>query len=191
MAPAAGATSGRRADAVTDLFGYSRYERLARSAEVSECGRYRYWLRRSWRHGGNGKVVCFLMLNPSTADALADDPTVRRCMAFCQAWGYSVLSVHNLFALRATDPAELLAAPDPVGPLGDAHVCAAATADLLVCAWGAKVPFGRDWRALELLAGRDLHCLGLTREGHPRHPLFSKGDLLPVPFLPRREQAIS
>jgi hypothetical protein len=169
---------------VNDLFGHTTYDGLTRSAELSDCGRYRYWLRRHWRHGGNGKTVCFLMLNPSTADALADDPTVRRCMAFCRAWGYSVLSVRNLFALRATDPRELLAAPDPVGPDGDAELAAAATADLVVCAWGAKVPFGRDRQALELLAGRDLHCLGLTAAGHPRHPLYCKSDLTPQPYRP-------
>jgi hypothetical protein len=169
---------------VNDLFGQSHYEGLTRSAELSDCGRYRYSLRRSWQAGGNGQVVCFLMLNPSTADALTDDPTVRRCMAFCRAWGYSALTVRNLFALRSADPAELLSATDPVGPAGDAHLLAAATADLVVCAWGAKVPFGRDRRALELLAGRRLHCLGLTRAGAPRHPLYVRGDAVPLPYRP-------
>src|SRR6185437_4878200 len=97
-----------------DLFGYSHYERLRRSASISECGRYRYWLRRSWGHGGNGKTVSFIMLNPSMADAEQDDPTLRRCMGFAQGWGFSTLSVHNLFALRATDTKELLTANDPV-----------------------------------------------------------------------------
>jgi hypothetical protein len=170
---------------VPDLFGYSHYERLSRSAEISPCGLYRYWLRRSWRHGGDGRVLCFVMLNPSTAGGLSDDPTVRRCMAFCRAWGYSALSVRNLFALRATDPAELLRAENPVGPEGEANLRAAATAGLVVCAWGAKVPFGRDRRALEVLAGVPLFCLGLTKDGHPRDPLYCKGDARPVPFAPR------
>jgi hypothetical protein len=167
---------------VNDLFGHTTYDGLTRSAELSDCGRYRYWLRRHWQHGGNGKTVCFLMLNPSTADALVDDSTVRRCTAFCRSWGYSALTVRNLFALRATDPAELLTASDPVGPDGDEHLLRAATAALIVCAWGAEVPFGRDRRALELLAGRHLHCLGLTRAGGPRHPLYMRGDAVPLPY---------
>jgi hypothetical protein len=168
-----------------DLFGYSRYEGLQRSAGLSDCGRYRYWLRRWWQHGGgDGKVVCFLMLNPSTADSSVDDPTIRRCLGFVRSWGHSVLSVRNLFALRATNPAELRKAADPVGPQGDAALLTAKTADLVIAAWGAGVPFGRDRRALELLAGKPLYCLGLTKHGHPRHPLYVPASAVPVPFVP-------
>jgi hypothetical protein len=171
---------------VPDLFGYEHYSRLSRSAGISACGRYRWWLQRSWKTGGNGKLVCFIGLNPSTADAAVDDPTVRRCLAFARAWGFSALSVRNLFALRATDPAELLAADDPVGPSGDAELAAARTADLVVAAWGAKVPFGREARALEILAGVPLYCLGVTKSGAPRHPLYVKGDARPLPWpLPK------
>jgi hypothetical protein len=168
-----------------DLFGHEDYAGLHNSAGLSDCGRYRYWLRRSWKTGGGGRVVCFVMLNPSTADHEADDPTVRRCMAFTRSWGFSALSVRNLFALRATDPAELLEADDPVGPSGDAELAAAGAADLVVAAWGASVPFGREARALEILAGVPLHCLGLTKSGAPRHPLYVRGDTRPAPWPPR------
>jgi hypothetical protein len=162
-----------------------RYAGLSRAAEVSSCGRYRYWLRRTWASGGNGRVVCFVMLNPSTADAAVDDPTIRRCMGFARAWGYSVLTVLNLFALRATDPAELRTAVDPVGPFGNVHLGAGKLADLVIAAWGANVPFGRDRTAVRLLTGKPLFCLGTTKAGHPRHPLYVRADQLPIPFTPR------
>lgn len=171
---------------MTDLFGYSHYERLSRSAEVSDCGRYRWWLSRSWKTGGNGKSVCFIMLNPSTADALVDDPTIRRCMNFTRAWGYSTLDVRNLFALRATNPKELLTADTPTGgPRGDLELLVARTADLVVCAWGATVPFGRDREVLALLkkTGTALYCIGrTTKQGKPRHPLYCRACLKPTPF---------
>jgi hypothetical protein len=119
------------------------------------------------------------MLNPSTADALVDDPTVRRCAGFTRSWGYSSLAVLNLFALRATDPGELLDAEDPVGPGWNDHLRTAVEADLVVCAWGASVPFARDREVLDMLRGVDLYCLGLTKQGYPRHPLYVKGDTKP------------
>lgn len=168
---------------MSDLFGDDHYERLTRSAEVSECGRYRWWLRRSWHRGGNGKVACFLMLNPSTADANIDDPTIRRCVTFTRAWGYSTLSVRNLFPFRATEPRELLGAQAPTGGnRGNAELLAARTADLVVVAWGAWVPFDRDREALAMLAGTPLLCLGRTKEGKPRHPLYLRGDAQPIPY---------
>jgi hypothetical protein len=96
-------------------FAWATFDGVERSAAVSRCGRCRWWLRRTDPRGGSGRVVAFLMLNPSTADAQRDDPTIRRCLGFARAWGYSVLEVRNLFAWRATDPRELLTAADPVG----------------------------------------------------------------------------
>jgi len=122
------------------------------------------------------------MLNPSMADAEQDDPTLRRCMGFAQGWGFSTLSVHNLFALRATDTKELLTANDPVGPLGDVEFLVATTADLVIAAWGAGVPFDRDRQAMEMLKGTPLYCLGRTKDGHPRHPLYVKKGLQPMSF---------
>ncbi len=157
---------------------------IRRTARFSKCGLYRWSLRRSWP-GGDGRTVCFVMLNPSTADGIQDDPTIRRCIGFARSWGYSRLVVRNLFALRATRPAELLRRSDPVGGLaGDRALRRAVSADVVVCAWGGRVPFGRDQRGLRLLSGQPLVCLGTTRDGSPRHPLYVRGDTLPRVFTP-------
>jgi hypothetical protein len=116
------------------------------------------------------------MLNPSTADAMVDDPTVRRCMGFARRWGFSTVSIRNLFAFRATDPAELVACVDPVGERGDVELAVAGTADVVVAAWGAKAPANRVMRAKELLGTKPLYCLGLTKHGHPRHLLYVRAD---------------
>lgn len=142
---------------------------------------YRWWLRRSWA-GGNGRVVCFIMLNPSTADAEVDDPTIRRCMSFAQRWGFSHLSVRNLFPYRATSPRELLTATEPTGGArGDHELLPAVPPHMVICAWGAWIPYERDQDALRILQrdGAVLHCLGLTKHGKPRHPLYIKADTQP------------
>lgn len=168
---------------MSDLFGYDTWEGMSRSAGLSDCGLYRYWLRRSWKRGGNGKVVCFVMLNPSTADALIDDPTIKKCIGFMKAWGYSVLDVRNLFAFRATDPGGLRGVDDPVGPSNNIELSVAKGADLVIAAWGCGGDFrGRDQQVLRLLAGKDLYCLKVTKNGHPQHPLYVKGDTKPQPF---------
>lgn len=160
---------------------------IKRSAELSPCGQYRWWLRRQWA-GGNGQVVCFLMLNPSTADATIDDPTIRRCMRFAQEWGYSTLSVRNLFAYRATDPQQLLTTPDPIGKArGDVELVAGLTAHKVVAAWGAAVPLRRDRQVLALFRQTrpdvTLWCLGTTKAGMPRHPLYVKASQPLLPYV--------
>lgn len=80
---------------------------VERFADISDCGRYRWRLSRRW---DDGPQACFVMLNPSTADGLDDDPTVRRCVRFARGWGYGELVVVNLFPYRATDPGELITA---------------------------------------------------------------------------------
>jgi len=128
------------------------------------------------------------MLNPSTADAFTDDPTIRRCIGFAQSWGYDTLSVRNLFPWRATYPKELLAVDYPTvtgGERGDIELITAMTADLVVVAWGASVPCGRDVRALESFLAfpmKQIHCLELTKNGKPRHPLYVKADRKPQLF---------
>ena len=94
-----------------------RWAGIARGAHFSRCGRYRYALRRTFP-AGQGTVL-FVGLNPSTADAHVDDPTIRRCMGFAAAWGHRELWVANLFALRSPYPDALLGADDPVGPRND------------------------------------------------------------------------
>lgn len=145
---------------------------------------YRYVLARTWRP--EGARVAFIMLNPSRADASRDDPTVRRCVGFARDWGFGGVDVVNLFAARTPRPALLRRRHRPVGPDNDRHllrVCLAA--GLVVAAWGVHGPWqGRDRAVLTLLAGAGIrpHCLGLTRDGHPRHPLYVPRKAQPVPF---------
>lgn len=154
-----------------------------RRATFSPCRRYRYRLEREW--GGGGRAL-FVLLNPSTADEINDDPTVRRCWTFAADWGYGQAEVCNLFAWRATDPRGMLAAEEPVGAENDSHLLAAAAqASLIVCGWGVHgARRGRAAAATALLrgAGHTLHALGLTRDGQPRHPLYLPRQALPVPF---------
>lgn len=149
---------------------------------------YRYRLTRYWL--GAAAPATFIMLNPSTADEVVDDPTIRRCIGFAKRWGCGGLVVVNLYAWRATDPRDLWAAPDPVGPanravLAGAIYSATARRAPLVAAWGVN---GRPAR-VEAVVGAmtpeqraHLSCLGMTAAGHPRHPLYVRGDALLQPW---------
>jgi hypothetical protein len=146
-------------------------------------GVYRYSL---WRHLGDGPGrVLFVMLNPSTADETTDDPTIRRCATFATGWGYGHLEVCNLFAYRAIDPRQLRRVGDPVGPLNDSMIARAANrAHCVVVAWG--VEGARSRRAdvvMGLLRSSTVYCVGTTRDGFPRHPLYLRGDSLLAPFV--------
>lgn len=150
---------------------------IERGAELSPCGRYRY---RLWRRWGEGAPLVWCMLNPSTADALEDDPTIRRCMGFARRDGHGGIEVANLFALRATDPSALAAADDPVGPLNNAILLGTArAAGTVVAAWGAHAA-ARERQHVALAyfvaVGARVLCLGATRGGEPRHPLYVRGD---------------
>lgn len=156
------------------------------NAVLSVDGRYRYALMRRW---GDGEPVAFVMLNPSTADASTDDPTIRRCVGFAKRWGYGQLLVVNLFAWRATDPKALSAADDPVGGENDGYLSAVACQSArVVAAWGAWLPpWPRDRakRVVSLLReqGVDLYHLGLTAAGQPRHPLYLPKSTTPAPWM--------
>jgi hypothetical protein len=141
--------------------------------------KYRFLLSRNWDPARAS--VTFIMLNPSTADEVGDDPTIRRCCGLARAWGFGGLEVVNLFALRATRPRELLAAGDPVGDGNDrAIIEAVGRASLTVAAWGNHGGHrDRAAQVLGLLAGRAVHTLGLTRQGQPRHPLYAPAGVEP------------
>jgi hypothetical protein len=159
----------------------------SRDAAISSDGLYRYRLGRRW---GEGQACNFVMLNPSTADASLDDPTIRRCVGFAKGWGYPALVVTNLFGWRATDPKALLSAPDPIGPDNDRHLAEVAlAAGLVVCAWGSHGTLkARGITVLRMLdaLGVAPHYLAWTSGGQPRHPLYLKADLRPVAFGVKR-----
>ena len=122
----------------------------------------------------------FIGLNPSIADEILDDPTIRRCMNFARDWGYAALCMTNLFAFRATTPKEMKAAADPIGPDNNAHLLSLSKgADILIAAWGANGTYKwRDMEVRRLLP--QLHYLALTKNGHPKHPLYLSKTLTPI-----------
>ena len=154
------------------------------AAVFSSDGVYRYALRRRWLLG-SGRV-CFVMLNPSTADASHDDPTVRRCIRFAQTWGYRELLVLNLFAWRSTDPHVLSKLPEPEGPdNGNVFAEFLPSCDLVICAWGAHGALrGQGARVFDLirLIGKQPMALGVCKNGEPAHPLYLRGTCVPVEY---------
>ena len=155
-------------------------------AEFDATATYRYRLWREW----NRRLprLGFIMLNPSRADATANDPTIRRCLGFAQTWGFGAIEVMNLFAFRAVHPTQLKAAADPIGADNDAHLLSLAhRADSIVLAWGNWGSLGdRDRAVVHLLrATVPLYCLGHTQQGQPRHPLYLKATTTLRPFAVR------
>jgi hypothetical protein len=146
-------------------------------AEISPCGAYRYHLWRIWDRGL--PTMVFVMQNPSTADANSDDPTIRKCVGFARSHGYGSISVRNVFALRATDERELLKHSSPFGPCNTEHLLAVSgrwRETRLMLAWGNE--FGgkrlrQYYREAEsILLTQSPYCLGVTKSGSPKHPLF-------------------
>lgn len=151
-------------------------------AVISEDENYRYFLSRIW--GKGGKTIAFIGLNPSTADAVNDDPTIRRCVGFAKAWGGTSLLMVNLFAFRATYPSDLVKSPDPVGPENDYWLerCIAC-ADLAIAAWGNDGDLlGRAQTVSSRFHG-SLHALAITKKGMPGHPLYLPKDAIPKKFV--------
>lgn len=161
------------------------------SAVFSPCGTYRYTLKRNWFLPGTPQRLCaFIMLNPSTADAEADDPTTRRCMAFARELGCDRYAAVNLFAFRSPSPAAMLAARDPIGPENDIWIRTIAhharrTGGYVICGWGVHGKYrGRDNAVLRLIGeeGVAAHRLRATKDGHPEHPLYIRAPWRLEPF---------
>lgn len=156
---------------------------IIKGAVISPCQLYRYALWRYWESGR--PILVFVMLNPSTADAEVDDPTILRCCERARRDGYGGILVVNLFGLRATDPKELFRHADPVGPDNDEaiKIAAAAPNSTLICAWGNHGGLhGRDKAVLGMLreAGRSPMALKISKSGQPAHPLYLPYALSPV-----------
>lgn len=167
-------------------------ERMLCSAELSGCRLYRYRLTRIWTGDENGpRMVNFVMLNPSTADDLQDDPTIRRCIRFAKDWGYDGLHVTNLYALRATDPRRLKEVDDPYGIQNSAHLTSvAARAARVVVAWGNRAPMdfslGVAISLRRISREGVIYCLGITKKGQPVHPLYQPADAVLIPYVNAR-----
>lgn len=161
--------------------------KIERGAVISKCGTYRYHLWRIW--DDLLPTMVFILLNPSTADASEDDPTIRRCIGFAKREGCGGISVRNVFALRATDPDELAKHPDPFGPDNEEHLLAARNCSLmtvLVLGWGGKLANKRlrhFYKQAEVICMvQSPNCFGVTKDGDPRHPLYLRGDAPMVPW---------
>ena len=165
----------------THLYYGFRSLQMRRSAMFSPCQRYRYRLSRRW---GTGPRVTFVMLNPSTADAVHDDPTIRRCIGFAEREGFGALDVVNLFAGRATRPEDLFAMTDPIGPQNiDMLVRQFRLRIPLIAAWGAHPRAQQVYSALsQTLRFPDMLCLGRSKAGAPRHPLYVSGTQALIPW---------
>lgn len=158
-------------------------EELERFASISHCKRYRFGLMRAWVPDAQ-RYVMFVGLNPSTADGMSDDPTMRRCIRFAKDWGYEGLWMGNLFAYRATNPADLPAdLALAVGPEQTDNWLRwmRSKSELCIAAWGAHPMAERRAGPVRELLGA-VSALGLTKDGHPRHPLYLRADSQPFPW---------
>ena len=148
------------------------------TAIFSPCRGYRYTLTRTW--DPERPPVAWIGLNPSTADEREDDPTIRRCMGFARSWGAGGIIMLNLFAYRSTDPRKLhtMGRDACVGRKNDKHLLRIAQqGHPMVACWGTHGALhGRDREVASLLGFLRLRCLGLTKDGHPKHPLYLAGD---------------
>lgn len=164
---------------MSDLFSEMTDEERS-GAILSACGTYRYHLWRRWNP--DLPTMCWVMLNPSTADAQEDDPTIRRCIGFAKREGCGGISVRNVFALRATDPKELLKHRDPVGPENEEHLLSARNVSaltILVLGWGSIKSPRLKWhyiKAANCLLPQSPYCLGTSKDGQPLHPLYLSAD---------------
>lgn len=155
---------------MTDLF-------LERDAVISDCGKYRYLLRRTWDYGA--PRCLYVMLNPSTADADIDDATIRSCIRLAKGLGYGSFEVVNLMAWRATDPSNLPPKPSEAMGADNLRIIEAAVArcDIVICAWGAHQyasRFARGVLDIVSLYRPTAYCFGTTKSGAPKHPLYIK-----------------
>lgn len=166
---------------------------IAAAAGFSDCRRYRYTLNRlvpvTFRfepRAFTGDLVQFIGLNPSTADEVLNDPTIRKCIGFASRLGFARMCMTNLFAWRSTDPLRMLEAVEPVGADNLQHIIdVAARASLIIVCWGVRGGhLGQDSVVLDALGrvGKRVHCLRITKGGFPEHPLYIPYSAQPEPY---------
>jgi hypothetical protein len=161
------------------LFGGSI---ISKDAHFSECRKYRYRLDRHVEGVEGNKMCLFVMLNPSTADEVENDATIRRCIDFCRRWGYAQLRVVNLFAYCSTDPSVLKTVDDPIGWENDGIIrTSSKIASLTVVAWGAHGGLKNRAEKVFPLLEKPM-CLGTTKEGYPKHPVRLAANTELVPY---------
>jgi len=153
---------------------------MIKGAEISKCTKYRYSLWRIWDE--SKAYVIFIGLNPSTADAVEDDPTIRRCIKFAESWGFGGIHMMNLFAYRSPEPKKMKQAIDPIGPENDRWLqTLSEKTNTVIAAWGNHGTFkNRSQEVMKLLP--NLHYLKLNSSGEPSHPLYLKADLKPIKY---------
>ena len=152
-------------------------------AVFSECKMYRYELYRIW--DTRKPCVLFLLHNPSTADEIKNDPTIRRCIGFAKSWGYGGMFVVNICPYRATNPKDLigLEIPQNIKDGNDFYIKRAVEdkCDLSIAAYGN--PINNEYLPLYSLHGT-WYCFGTTKEGNPKHPLYLPKNQPLVEFTP-------
>ncbi len=169
----------------TNGIGLGSAQPQGNGAVIDDTKTFRYLLWRTW--DVNRPRLLWVMLNPSTADEQQSDRTLGRCISFSKKWDYGSLEIVNLFAFRTSDPKDLDAVSDPIGSENDRRIAEAATrAEKIVVAWGERGIYKqRDSAVLELLAQQTslpLYCLGKTKNGSPRHPLYIAGTTVLTPY---------
>lgn len=169
-------------------------EAMIRSARFSPCGRYRFELRRQWVDGPVPRTVTFVMLNPSTADAEQDDPTIRKCIGFAQRWEFEALVVVNVLAYCATKPDDIPSYSGMAIGIDNRKWLQSAIleSELIVPAWGReRTQFTRAYKiarsvlyCMTIRSQQPTECLGFNRDGSPKHPLYIPYTADRVPFRP-------
>ena len=157
---------------------------MFKGVRLSSCKKHRLQLWREW--DSNLPKVLFIMLNPSTADHEQDDPTLRRCIDFAKQWGYGGLYIGNLYSLRAADPKTLVKVSKFNHRDNYKHIVSIALqCQLVVCAWGNYPIIKKLGIPLNIFKqlNQKLHCIALSKTGTPKHPLYLKKSLTPIPFV--------
>lgn len=155
---------------------------MERKTVLSSCRTYRYCLWREWDNS-NTRYVMFIGVNPSTADEVEDDATIRRCVGYAKNWGFGALCMVNLFAFRARDPEDMKLSKHPIGSDNDRWIMELSNeAEWIIAGWGKNgTHLNRDREVKRMLRGK-LSCLSITEEGHPGHPLYLKKSLTPISY---------